>query len=34
MKTMSIAFEYFNKGILFMDDFKRYINQRNSNTEY
>ena len=34
MKTMSIAFEYFNTGVLFMEDFKRYINQRNSNTEY
>ena len=25
MKTMSIAFEYFNNKVLFMEDFKRVI---------
>lgn len=29
MKTMSIAFEYFNMGILFMEDFKRTMNSKN-----
>ena len=29
MKTMSIAFEYFNNGILFMEDFKRVMNSGN-----
>ena len=26
MKIMSIAFEYFNNNILFMEDFKREMN--------
>ena len=29
METMSIAFEYFNRGILFMEDFKRTMNSKN-----
>ena len=29
MKTMSIAFEYFNRGILFIEDFKRVMNSGN-----
>ncbi len=28
MKTMSIAFEYFNTGVLFMEDFKNFMNSR------
>ena len=28
MKTMSIAFEYFNTGVLFMEDFKNVINSK------
>ena len=28
MKTMSIAFEYFNTGVLFMEDFKNVMNSR------
>ena len=28
MKTMSIAFEYFNTGMLFMEDFKNVMNSR------
>ena len=28
MKTMSIAFEYFNTGVLFMEDFNNFMNSR------
>ena len=28
MKTMSIAFEYFNTGVLFMEDFKKAMNSK------
>ena len=28
MKTMSIAFEYFNTGMLFMEDFNNFMNSR------
>ena len=28
MKTMSIAFEYFNTGVLFMEDFKNVMNSK------
>ena len=28
MKTMSIAFEYFNIGVLFMEDFKKVMNSK------
>ena len=28
MKTMSIAFECFNKGVLFMGDFNDFMNRR------
>ena len=28
MKTMSIAFEYFNNGVLFMEDFNNFINSK------
>ena len=28
MKTMSIAFEYFNTGVLFMEDFKKVMNSK------
>ena len=28
MKTMSIAFEYFNTGVLFMEDFNKFMNSR------
>lgn len=28
MKTMSIAFEYFNTGVLFMEDLNNFMNSR------